>query len=62
MTHEVTLWVVLAMGLLTDLPIRPLFKHSRRLRAQVGEDGSLVAEDTPGRSSLCGFFCFVYRC
>ena len=32
LTHEVVLWVVLAMGLLTDLPIRQVFKHARRLR------------------------------
>ena len=35
LTYEVILWVVLAMGLLTDLPIRQVFKHARRLR--VGE-------------------------
>ena len=35
LTSEVILWVVLAMGLLTDLPIRQVFKHARRLR--VGE-------------------------
>jgi hypothetical protein len=28
LTHEVVLWVVLAMGLLTDLPIRQVFKHA----------------------------------
>jgi hypothetical protein len=44
LTHEVVFWVVLAMGLLTDLPIRQVFKHSRRLR---------VGEHTPHRSSLC---------
>jgi len=44
LTHEVTLWVVLAMGILTDLPIRQVFKHARRLR---------VGEDSPHRSSLC---------
>ena len=44
LTHEVTLWIVLAMGLLTDLPIRQVFKHARRLR---------VGEDSPHRSSLC---------
>jgi len=44
LTHEVMLWVVLAMGLLTDLPIRQVFKHARRLRS---------GEKTPGRSSLC---------
>jgi len=44
LTHEVMLWVVLAMGILTDLPIRQVFKHARRLR--IGEDG-------PHRSSLC---------
>ena len=35
LTSEVILWVVLAMGLLTDLPIRQVFKQARRLR--VGE-------------------------
>ena len=32
------------MGLLTELPIRQVFKHARRLR---------VGEETPHRSSLC---------
>jgi hypothetical protein len=36
--------VVLAMGLLTELPIRQVFKHARRLR---------YGEETPHRSSLC---------
>ena len=44
LTHEVVLWVVLAMGILTDLPIRQVFKHARRLR---------VGEESPHRSSLC---------
>src|SRR6516225_6129633 len=44
LTHEVICWVVLAMGILTDLPIRQVFKHARRLR---------VGEETPDRSSLC---------
>jgi hypothetical protein len=44
LTYEVTLWIVLAMGLLTDLPIRQVFKAARRLR---------VGERTPCRSSLC---------
>jgi hypothetical protein len=38
------LWVVLAMGLLTDLPIRQVFKHARRMRA---------GDKTPSRSNLC---------
>jgi hypothetical protein len=42
--HEVVLWVVLAMGLLTDLPIRQVFKFARRLRK---------GEESPHRSSLC---------
>jgi hypothetical protein len=42
--HEIVCWVVLAMGILTDLPIRQVFKHARRLR---------VGEQTPARSSLC---------
>jgi hypothetical protein len=44
LTHEVMLRVILAMGILTDLPIRQVFKHARRLRA---------GEATPGRSALC---------
>ena len=32
LTHEVMLWVVLAMGLLTHMPIRQVFRHARRLR------------------------------
>jgi hypothetical protein len=42
--HEVMIWVVLAMGLLTHIPIRQVFKHSRRLRPE---------ELSPCRSSLC---------
>jgi hypothetical protein len=44
LTFEVTCWLVLAMGILTDLPIRQVFKAARRLYPQ---------EDTPHRSSLC---------
>src|SRR5713101_6731887 len=44
LTHEVMLWVVLAMGLLTHLPIRQVFKYARRFRS---------GETTPCRSSLC---------
>src|SRR4051812_14644135 len=44
LTHEVVLWVVLAMGVLTDLPIRQVFKAARRLRK---------GEESPHRSSLC---------
>ena len=44
LTYEVICWVVLAMGILTELPIRRVFKHARRLR---------VGEPTPHRSSLC---------
>lgn len=44
LTHEVMLWVVLAMGLLTHLPIRQVFRHCRRLRK---------GEPAPLRSSLC---------
>jgi hypothetical protein len=44
LTHEVICWVVLAMGILTELPIRGVFKHARRLR---------FGEETPHRSSLC---------
>lgn len=44
LSHRRMLWVVLAMGLLTHLPIRQVYKHARRM---VG------GEKTPGRSSLC---------
>jgi hypothetical protein len=44
LTYEVILWVVLAMGIFTDVPIRQVFKLSRRLRP---------GESSPHRSSLC---------
>jgi hypothetical protein len=44
LTHEVVMWVVLAIGLFTELPIRQVFKHARRLRR---------GEESPHRSSLC---------
>lgn len=44
LSHRVMLWVMLAMGLLTHLPIRQVFKHARRMRA---------GEKTPSRSNLC---------
>jgi hypothetical protein len=44
LTHEVVLWVVLAMGIFTNVPIRQVFKRTRFARA---------AEETPCRSSLC---------
>ena len=44
LTYEVILWVVLAMGVLTDLSIRQVFKHARRLRN---------GETSPPRSNLC---------
>jgi len=44
LTFEVTCWVVLAMGVFTELPIRQVFKACRRLYRD---------EDTPSRSALC---------
>jgi hypothetical protein len=44
LSHRVTLWIVLAMGVLTHLPIRQVFKHARRMRS---------GEKTPSRSNLC---------
>ena len=44
LTHEVVFWIVLAMALFTDVPIRQVFKLSRRLR---------LGEHSPHRSSLC---------
>jgi len=44
LSNDVMLWVVLAMGLFTTLPIRQVFKQARRLRKE---------EASPPRSSLC---------
>jgi hypothetical protein len=44
LSHGVILSVVLAMGIFTELSIRQVFKHARRLR---------FGEPTPHRSSLC---------
>jgi hypothetical protein len=44
LTHDVMLWVVMAMGVLTHLPIRQVFRHARRMR---------LDEPCPARSSLC---------
>jgi hypothetical protein len=44
LSHRVMLWIVLAMGVLTHLPIRQVFKHARRMRS---------GEKTPSRSNLC---------
>ena len=44
LTFEVTCWVVLAMGILTDKPIQMVFKAARRLYPN---------QSTPHRSSLC---------
>ena len=44
LTFEVTCWLVLAMGILTELPIRQVFKAARRL---------MPADWNPNRSSLC---------
>jgi hypothetical protein len=44
LSHRVMLWIVLAMGVLTHLPIRQVFKHARRM---------YPGERTPSRSNLC---------
>jgi hypothetical protein len=44
LTFEVTCWLVLAMGLLTEMPIRQVFKAARRL---------MPDDWDPGRSALC---------
>lgn len=44
LTRQVMLWVILAMGILTHLPIRQVFKAARRLHR---------GEASPHRSSLC---------
>ena len=44
LSHEVTTWVLLAMGVLTDLSIRSVYQHARRLQA---------GDPIPTRSALC---------
>lgn len=44
LTHAVMLWVVLAMGILTDLPLREVFRHATRLR---------LGRKLLGRAALC---------
>jgi len=44
LSHRVMAWVVLAMGVLTHLPIRQVFKHAQRMR---------LGQKTPSRSNLC---------
>jgi hypothetical protein len=44
LTSEVTFWLVLAMGILTEMPIRQVFKAARRL---------MPDDWDPDRSSLC---------
>ena len=44
LTHEVMMWVVLAMGILTHLSIRQVFRHARRMG---------LGNYCPARSSLC---------
>lgn len=44
LTHEVMLWIVLAMGVLSDLPLREVFRHAARLRS---------GHKLPGRAGLC---------
>ncbi len=44
LTFEVTCWLVLAMGILTELPIRQVFKAARRL---------MPDDWDPDRSALC---------
>jgi hypothetical protein len=44
LSHDVMMWVVLAMGIFSDLPIRQVFRQTRRLRE---------GEKTPVRSALC---------
>jgi hypothetical protein len=44
LSHEVTTWIVLAMGILTDLPIRAVYQHARRWQP---------GQSIPTRAALC---------
>ena len=48
LTHEIMLWVVLAMGILTDLPLRQVFKHARRLARRQGRPCLLILQASAG--------------
>ncbi len=64
MTHEVVLWVVLAMGLLTNLPIRQVVKHARRLRhgqESLHRSSLWVARQRLGVASVRHLFTQVVR-
>ena len=43
LTHNVMMWIVLAMGIFTNLPIRQVFKYSRRFRAGEGTPNAITA-------------------
>ena len=60
LTHEVMIWVVLAMGLLTHLPIRQVFRHARThgTRQEVSRSIQLVrGTATLGRRASSGPSC-----
>lgn len=44
LTYDVLLWLVLAMGIFTDSPVRQVFRECRRFHGQT---------ETPTRSALC---------
>jgi hypothetical protein len=44
LTHRVMLWIVLALGILTDLPIREVFRHASQIPP---------GRRLPGRAALC---------
>jgi hypothetical protein len=44
LTYTIMMWMMLAMGIFTNLPIRQVFKRARRFRR---------GEETPTRSALC---------
>ncbi len=64
LTHEVMLWVVLAMGILTDLPLREVFRHAtKRRRGQKlpCRSGLCQARQRLGVAPLCRLFQQVVR-
>jgi hypothetical protein len=63
LTHEIMLWIVLAMGILTDLPIRQVFKHARRLRSGetspccLSRHSELFCPSSRRRSTILAMVC-----
>src|SRR5262245_61628565 len=53
LTFEVVCWTMLAFGILTEMPIRQVFKAARLLQAVAPGQPLPEHDPTPSRSALC---------